>query len=121
MIWSYDLVSQCEANGMRSTRPSNGCCTPAATFSPPASAGLAWGLVPVVNTEAAIYGPGIAMMEASVPRVRDAAVRGLALPHPQIAVLGRRAVQSDHQLCAPERFRASVRDVIRRVTMSNAR
>jgi len=83
-------------------------------------AGLGLGLVPVVNIEADIDAPGIVITETSVPGVRDALRRALALPPAEVAALGRRAIQSYHRLYTPECFCASFRDVIRQVTMSHA-
>jgi glycosyltransferase involved in cell wall biosynthesis len=82
-------------------------------------AGLGLGLVPVVNTEADIGAPGIAITETSVPGVRDAVRRALTLPYSEIAALGRRAIQSYNQLYKPECYCASFRDIIRQVTMSD--
>jgi glycosyltransferase involved in cell wall biosynthesis len=81
-------------------------------------AGLGLGLVPVVNKEADIDAPGIAITETSVSGVRDAVRRALALPHSEIAALGRRAIQSYNQLYTPDCFCASFRDVIRQVALS---
>jgi len=50
-------------------------------------ASLGMGLVPVVNAEADIDAPGIMIIETSVPGVRDALRRALALPHSEIAAL----------------------------------
>jgi hypothetical protein len=78
-------------------------------------ASLGLGLVPVVNTEADIEEPGVAIIETTVPGVRDAVRRALALSQSEVAALRWRAIQSYNLLYKPEAFCASFREVIRQV------
>ena len=78
-------------------------------------AGLGLGLVPVVNREADIDAPGAAITETTVPGVRDAVRRALALSQPDVKALRLRAIQSYNLLHKPEAFCASFREVIRQV------
>jgi glycosyltransferase involved in cell wall biosynthesis len=84
-------------------------------------ASLGLGLVPVVNTEADIDAPGVAITETTVSGVRAAVRRASALSQPEAAALRLRAIQSYNLLFKPEAFCASFREIIRQVESQTRR
>lgn len=78
-------------------------------------ASLGLGLVPVMNTAADIDAPGVAITESTVPGVRAAVRRALALSQTEVDDLRVGGLQSYNRLFRPEVFCASFRKLIRQV------
>ena len=81
-------------------------------------ASLGLGLVPVMNTAADIDAPGVAITESTVPGVRAAVRRALALSQTEVDGLRLRGLDSYNRLFKPEVFCASFRELIRQVAVS---